>query len=87
MEGTLGALGTNYLLKKSKCAFGKKKIEYLGHVISKEKVATDPAKIQNMLQWPKPNSLKSLRVFWGSQVTIGGSLKIMEKLVNHSLSC
>ena len=61
-----GILTQNQLfVKKSKCGFGKKKIEYLGHVISEEGVATDPAKIQNMLQWPKPNSLKSLRGFLG----------------------
>ncbi|KAH9735939.1 hypothetical protein KPL71_017914 [Citrus sinensis] len=66
LELVFGVLSQNQLfVKKSKCAFGKKKIEYLGHVISDEGVATDPAKIQNMLQWPKPNSLKSLRGFLG----------------------
>ena len=37
----------------------------MGLVILEEGVAIDLAKIQNMLQWPKPNSLKSLRGFLG----------------------
>uniref|UniRef100_A0A3Q7H8R8 Reverse transcriptase/retrotransposon-derived protein RNase H-like domain-containing protein n=1 Tax=Solanum lycopersicum TaxID=4081 RepID=A0A3Q7H8R8_SOLLC len=33
---------------RSKCSFGKAKVEYLGHVITKEGVTTDPHKIQAM---------------------------------------
>jgi hypothetical protein len=33
-------------VKKSKCAFGSSSIAYLGHVISANGVAMDPAKVQ-----------------------------------------
>lgn len=38
-------------------------VEYLGHVITKEGVSTDPSKIQAMLNWPQPYSMKGLRWF------------------------
>lgn len=47
--------------KHSKCAFGVQQIEYLGHLISKEGVATDPSKLKAIQQWPRPKTLKQLR--------------------------
>ncbi|KAL4317946.1 hypothetical protein GQ457_18G013810 [Hibiscus cannabinus] len=66
LKRVLEVLKANHLFaKKSKCFFGQQKIEYLGHIISKEGVATDPEKIEAMKDWPLPGSLKSLRGFLG----------------------
>jgi len=40
--------------KESKCAIDNDRIEYLGHVISKARVATDAKKIQAITDWPLP---------------------------------
>ena len=51
--------------KCSKCAFVVNKIEYLGHLISAEKVEIDLKKVQTMKEWLAPKSLKELRDFLG----------------------
>ncbi|KAI0524824.1 hypothetical protein KFK09_004212 [Dendrobium nobile] len=48
-----------------KCCFAQASVEYLGHVVSKEGVAADQSKIEAMLRWPLPKSLKALRGFLG----------------------
>jgi len=66
LEITLGVLRQHKLCaKRSKCSFGVKQVEYLGHVISLQGVSTDPAKIQAVKDWPAPTTVKQLRGFLG----------------------
>jgi hypothetical protein len=51
--------------KQSKCRFGVAEIDYLGHLISEKGVRPDPMKIQAMLKWSIPSTIKSLRGFLG----------------------
>jgi hypothetical protein len=39
-----------FYVKMSKCAFAQQELEYLGHIISAQGLATDPRKTQVMLQ-------------------------------------
>ena len=50
-------------LKPSKCDLFKQQINYLGHVVSKEGVSTDPQKIKSVTEWPQPTTLTEVRSF------------------------
>lgn len=50
-----------FYAKLSKCVFGCREVEYLGHIISKEGVKVDPQKLVAMQEWPTPKNLKALR--------------------------
>ncbi|XP_075088549.1 uncharacterized protein LOC142170516 [Nicotiana tabacum] len=52
-------------IKQSKCAFGVTQIHYLGHIISGHGVSMDNQKVQGVLDWPLPSSIKGLRGFLG----------------------
>ncbi|KAF7838882.1 Ty3/gypsy retrotransposon protein [Senna tora] len=41
------------------------RIEYLGHFVSAKGVEMDPAKIQAIIEWPLPTTIKQLRGFLG----------------------
>ena len=51
--------------KKSKCTFSSEKVEYLGFIISKDGVATDPAKVEAVKNWPSPKNIREVRRFLG----------------------
>ena len=53
------------LAKRSKCCFAQSKVEYLGHYISGEGVATDPKKVEAVQNWPQPSTVTQLRGFLG----------------------
>lgn len=55
-------------IKKLECSFGQGKVEYLGHVISKEGESTDESKVKAMLNLGQPKSIKYLRGFLGLTV-------------------
>nr|GEW99853.1 putative mitochondrial protein [Tanacetum cinerariifolium] len=61
LRSILTIMRATSLYAKSKYVFGTPQVEYLGHVISEGGVATNPAKIIAMKEWPIPTSLKQLR--------------------------
>src|SRR5260370_27128009 len=48
-------------LKPEKCKFERKRVEYLGLIISKDHVEMDPAKVQGIQEWHTPRSVKEVR--------------------------
>jgi hypothetical protein len=54
-----------FFVKLSKCSFAQFQLEYLGHIISDQGVATDPEKTKVMLAWLVPTSATKLRGFLG----------------------
>jgi hypothetical protein len=52
-------------LKRSKCFFGEWCVGYLGHVISVDGVAMDEEKVQAVLSWRVPSSVRAVQAFLG----------------------
>lgn len=49
----------------AKCAFFKPKVKYVGHIVSEERVLTDPDKIENNKNWPTPKTREEIRQYIG----------------------
>lgn len=52
-------------LNLKKCRFAARQLTILGHVVSKQGVSPDPAKLRAVVDFPKPTSIKDLRSFLG----------------------
>ena len=52
-------------LKPLKCYFFKEEIEYLGHVVSREGISTNPKKVEAVMKWPIPQTVYDVRSFLG----------------------
>lgn len=50
-------------VSSDKCQFCQPRVKYVGHIVSADGIATDPAKVEAVNQWPQPTDLKSLRSF------------------------
>jgi len=51
--------------KFSKCEFWLQEVAFLGHVLSAEGVAVDPAKIEAVKEWEQPRNVTEVRSFLG----------------------
>ena len=52
-------------VKPSKCHLLRERVPFLGHIISREGVATDPGKVQAVTSWPIPTSKSEVWSFLG----------------------
>src|SRR6266480_3603279 len=52
-------------LNPEKCFFGKQELSFLGYVIGKNGIHTDPSKIEKVQNFPVPRTLTQLRGFLG----------------------
>ena len=57
--------GANLKLKPKKCTLFRKQVEFLGHVVSSEGIATDPTKTDRVKAWPVPTNISEVRSFLG----------------------
>jgi hypothetical protein len=51
--------------KMSKCDFWLKEIKFLGHTISQDGVSVDPKKVQEVMDWKPPTTVRQIQSFLG----------------------
>ncbi|KAI2668774.1 Transposon Tf2-9 polyprotein [Labeo rohita] len=52
-------------LKAEKCSFHQRSVQFLGYVIDHHGVRMDEGKVDAVVSWPKPNTIKELQRFLG----------------------
>ncbi len=82
--------------KADKCEFHQETISFLGYIISSGGVAMDEQKVQAIVNWPQPTTLKELQRFLGfanfyrrfirNFSTVAGPMTSMVKKGTHRLS-
>jgi hypothetical protein len=51
--------------KLSKCDFWLKEIKFLGHTISQDGIVVDPDKVQEVMNWKPPTTVRQIQSFLG----------------------
>ncbi|KAL5573765.1 hypothetical protein UlMin_023362 [Ulmus minor] len=60
----LNTLSEHQLYAKfSKCEFWLDHVQFLGHVVSKDGISVDPAKIDAVSKWPAPTNVTKIQNF------------------------
>jgi len=66
LRQVLTALRENQLFAKfSKCEFWLERVAFLGHIVSADGIAVDPAKIEAVSSWARPTTVAEIRSFLG----------------------
>ncbi len=48
-----------------KCEFNKPELQFLGHIVGRQGIRTDPSKTSVIAEWPLPKDAHELRSFLG----------------------
>jgi hypothetical protein len=51
--------------KLKKCEFWLEEVSFLGHVVNKNGLAVDPARVKVVVEWERPTSVREIRSFLG----------------------
>jgi hypothetical protein len=57
--------GHQLYAKLSKCEFWLKEIKFLGHTISQDGISVDPEKVQEVMDWKPPTTVRQIRSLLG----------------------
>ena len=52
-------------IKPAKCVFLREKVQYLGHIVSKDGIEADPDKLRKVQCWPTPRNVREVQQFLG----------------------
>lgn len=52
-------------LNPEKCHFCRPSVKYLGHIVDRHGIRTDPDKVSAITNWPTPTTIKKIRQFLG----------------------
>jgi hypothetical protein len=52
-------------VKLSKCEWHTQRTEYLGYIVSPEGISIDQERVKTISEWPKPRTVRDIRVFIG----------------------
>ena len=76
-------------LKPSKCYFSRRKIQFLGHLLSPEEISPDPRKTSALLTYLTPKSVTQLRHFLGAVSFYRRFVKSFSQISRplHQLTC
>ncbi|XP_070682337.1 uncharacterized protein [Malus domestica] len=64
-DQTLPVIISSSLTAQEEDKLIRQQVEYLGHIVSSERVYTHPTKIKAIVEWPTPKNVKELRGFLG----------------------
>ena len=53
------------LLKPEKCEFYRQELAFLGFFVGRDGIRMDPAKVEAVLEWPVPTTVKEVQAFLG----------------------
>jgi hypothetical protein len=54
-----------FFVCKAKSSFAQKEVKYLGHIVDKEGIRSDPKKVEAVQTWPVPKNVHDVRSFLG----------------------